>query len=409
MKIREIVTLVNQSINPNLESDKVWNLYSLPSFDAGKQCEVVLGSVIQSNKFIVPNKCILFNKLNVRFKRIWQIDNELPSKICSTEFLPLVVNEDKADFNFTYYLLQSNIITNYLCGQNQSTSNSHKRIDVDNFFEIDVSVPDLPVQRKIAAVLSALDNKIEVSRRINEKLEQMAKRLFDYWFVQFDFPNEEGKPYKSSGGAMVYNSVLKRAIPAGWKNGSIGDLFQSQPGFAFKSSDWKSCGHPVLTIGNINSDGSINMHKTSFIEKYDLKYEKWAANNGNMVFAMSGNTIGKIGVIASPHKNILINQRVLIVKTTTSNVAFPYFVINNPLTQKLVFQLGANSAQPNISEDELRSIKICLPSLPYMESFNQKCAGIFQLIINNRIVIDQLTALRDELLPLLMNGQVTVK
>ena len=98
-KLGEIVKLHTITISPN--SGTIYKLYSLPSFDNGMQCEIVDGNYIQSNKFSVPNKCILFNKLNVRFKRVWRIDNVDTNKLCSTEFLPLIVNENIACLLYT--------------------------------------------------------------------------------------------------------------------------------------------------------------------------------------------------------------------------------------------------------------------------------------------------------------------
>ena len=221
MKIKDIVTFVSKSITP--QKGVTYNLYSLPSFDEGKTFEVLDGADIQSNKYDVPNKCILFNKLNVRFKRVWRIDSHDENKIASTEFLPLVVDEDVVDFQYCYYLLISDKITNYLCGQNTNTSGSHKRIDPDNFLNIEIKLPKMSIQRQVGKTLSALDRKIVLNKQINDNLEAMAKQLYDYWFVQFDFPNEEGKPYKSNGGVMVWNEKLKREIPQGWSDCVLGD------------------------------------------------------------------------------------------------------------------------------------------------------------------------------------------
>ena len=168
MKIKDIVTLVSKSKTP--QAGVIYNLYSLPSFDEGKTIEVLDGVDIQSNKYEVPDKCILFNKLNVRFKRVWRIDNQDENKIASTEFLPLVINEDVVDFQYCYYLLVSDKITNYLCGQNTNTSGSHKRIDPDNFLNIEINLPKMSIQKQIGMTLSALDRKIELNKQINDNL-----------------------------------------------------------------------------------------------------------------------------------------------------------------------------------------------------------------------------------------------
>ena len=168
MKIKDIVTLVSKSKTP--QAGVIYNLYSLPSFDEGKTFEVLDGVDIQSNKYEVPDKCILFNKLNVRFKRVWRIDNQDENKIASTEFLPLVIHEDVVDFQCCYYLLVSDKITNYLCGQNTNTSGSHKRIDPDNFLNIEINLPKMSIQKQIGMTLSALDRKIELNKQINDNL-----------------------------------------------------------------------------------------------------------------------------------------------------------------------------------------------------------------------------------------------
>jgi len=175
MKIKDIVTFVSKSIVPQAGTE--YHLYSLPAFDDGKMCEIVDGATIQSNKYNVPDKCILFNKLNVRFKRVWRIDNCDENKLCSTEFLPLVVNEEIIDFQYCYYLLISDKITTYLCGQNTNTSGSHKRISPDNFLDIKIKLPKMSIQKEIGKTLSALDRKIELNKRINDNLPWLDHSL----------------------------------------------------------------------------------------------------------------------------------------------------------------------------------------------------------------------------------------
>ena len=148
----------------------LFHLYSLPSFDENQTREEVYGAQIHSSKCIVPDKCILFNKLNVRFQRIWLIDNTDKDKICSTEFLPLVVDETKVDFYYCYFLLHSPGITAYLTGQNTNTSGSHKRIDSDDFLNIDISLPQLQEQKRIGKFLYDIEHKINVNRQINDYL-----------------------------------------------------------------------------------------------------------------------------------------------------------------------------------------------------------------------------------------------
>ncbi len=176
MKIKDILNVVTSAVVPL--SEVHYHLYSLPSFDDNQTREELLGYEIQSNKYNVPDKCILFNKLNVRFKRVWRIDNADTNKICSTEFLPLVIDENKVDYNYCYYLLVSDRITNYLCGQNTNTSSSHKRIDPTDFLNIELpSLPSLADQEAIGNLLSSIDKKIDVNCALNQNLPMLDRSL----------------------------------------------------------------------------------------------------------------------------------------------------------------------------------------------------------------------------------------
>ena len=172
MKLRDILMLSTESVTPN--PDIFYNLYSLPSFDEGKTPELSKGVSIMSNKYLVPDKCILFNKLNVRFKRVWRINNRFVNKIASTEFLPLIIDESIVDFNYAYYLLISDSLTNFLCGQNSNTSGSHKRIDPTSFLDINITLPSREEQEKIGSLLGDIDAKIAINQEINRNLHLSA-------------------------------------------------------------------------------------------------------------------------------------------------------------------------------------------------------------------------------------------
>ncbi len=131
--------------------------------------------------------------------------------------------EGLLDPNFCYYLISSSIVRQQLSAAAQQTKIRHT--SPEKIKDCTVWVPDFYTQKNIGRILTDIDNKIAINRRINDNLEAMAKQLYDYWFVQFDFPNEEGKPYKSSGGAMVWNEKLKREIPKEWMASNYTDLF----------------------------------------------------------------------------------------------------------------------------------------------------------------------------------------
>ena len=403
MKIKDIVTFVSKSITP--QKGVTYNLYSLPSFDEGKTFEVLDGADIQSNKYDVPNKCILFNKLNVRFKRVWRIDSHDENKIASTEFLPLVVDEDVVDFQYCYYLLISDKITNYLCGQNTNTSGSHKRIDPENFLNIEIKLPKMSIQRQVGKTLSALDRKIVLNKQINDNLVAMAKQLYDYWFVQFDFPNEEEKPYKSSGGAMVWNEKLKREIPKGLDAQKIGDIEKNIiTGKTPSCADEDNFGGdiPFVTIddirGNLFVFGAQRTLSTKGADSQEKKYLP--------IGSLSVSCIGTIGVMGFVAKLAQTNQQInSIVFEHEYNKEFLYFAL------RVYFENAkakAGNVFANMSKEEFASIIVTYPPKQILQAFHNKVAPIFDSIKNNIEEINVLTKQRDELLPLLMNGQASV-
>ena len=380
MKIKDIVTFVSKSITP--QKGVTYNLYSLPSFDEGKTFEVLDGADIQSNKYDVPNKCILFNKLNVRFKRVWRIDSHDENKIASTEFLPLVVDEDVVDFQYCYYLLISDKITNYLCGQNTNTSGSHKRIDPDNFLNIEIKLPKMSIQRQVGKTLSALDRKIVLNKQINDNLEAMAKQLYDYWFVQFDFPDENGRPYKSSGGAMVWNEKLKREIPKGWGNCTLEYYLIIKNG-----RDHKHLGNGIYPV--YGSGGEMR--------KVD-SYLYWGES------------------ILMPRKGSLNNIMYVNDAFWSVDTMF-YSEMKQSHCAKYVFysikdidftRWDSGTGVPSMTSSTLYSISLIKPDVGILAKFDETITPLFQMIKKNEMQIVELTKQRNELLPLLINGQVSV-
>ena len=392
MKLKDIVTFVSKSVVP--QRGAKYNLYSLPSFDENKSAEVLDGAEIQSNKYDVPNKCILFNKLNVRFKRVWRINNSDSNKIASTEFLPLVVNEDVVDYQYCYYLLISDEITNYLCGQNSNTSGSHKRIDPQNFLNIDIHLPKMPIQKAIGKTLSNIDRKIELNKRINDNLEAMAKQLYDYWFVQFDFPNEEGKPYKSSGGAMVWNEKLKREIPKSWSDCKLKEfinLFDSKR----------------IPLSNKDREGRKGIYPyygaTGIMDYVD----DYIFDGDFILLAEDGSTSDASGFPIVQYiwgKNWVNNHAHIILPKNEQYTMFAYQMLKSIPAK----QIETGSIQKKISQENLCGYNMILPLSSLMEKYERVISPLWEkrkLCIEE---INNLTKQRYELLPLLMNGQATV-
>ena len=257
---------------------------------------------------------------------------------------------------------------------------------------------DINDQRKIVTVLSAIDRKIELNRQINDNLEAMAKQLYDYWFVQFDFPNEEGKPYKSSGGAMVYNKKMKREIPQGWSNGVLSDVANITMGQSPDGSSYNEDGEGIIFYQGSTDFGL----RFPDIRQYTTSPSRYA-NKGDILMSVRA----PVGALNIANNDCCIGRGLSALSSKIGSMTHLYYLMND---FRLKFE-GMNSAGTtfgSITKDELFSLPVIIPTKSVISEFEQVCEPIFdkQMIIGEEI--NALTKQRDELLPLLMNGQASV-
>ncbi len=269
-------------------------------------------------------------------------------------------------------------------------------------------------QKKIAAVLSTLDNKIALNRRINEKLEQMAKRLYDHWFVQFDFPNADGKPYKASGGKMEYNEVLKREIPAGWEVKSVNDISTSYRGVGYTADDEKSVSDKdvvlILRGNNISNNHIVYDSNTVYLDKSFVSEEQ-KINKYDIVITMSSGSKEHVGKSAmflfdSPHSYGAFCNKITPAKDCQF---FLENYLHSEYFKKYIQITCSGTGINNLTNEHFDKAFFSFPDNEVLESFNQKINPIYAQIGVLEKENFRLMGLRDRLLPLLMNGQVEVK
>lgn len=256
-------------------------------------------------------------------------------------------------------------------------------------------------QTEIANVLSAIDKKIELNNRINAELEAMAKTLYDYWFVQFDFPDANGKPYKTSGGKMVYNPALKREIPEGWEDASLVDIATFTNGIAcqkyYPTGDEST--YKVIKIREFSSgfdDSSETVHQGV--------PDKVVINDGDILFSWSATLEVKLWAGGTG----ALNQHIFKVTSDSYPKIFYYFEVLKYLEYfKMVAELR-KTTMGHITKDHLVTSRICLPPKGLIQAMDAKLSPILSKIISNNQQNAELVKLRDWLLPMLMNGQVTV-
>ena len=257
-------------------------------------------------------------------------------------------------------------------------------------------------QESLVTILSLIDKKIELNRQINDNLEAMAKQLYDYWFVQFDFPNEEGKPYKSSGGAMVWNEKLKREIPQGWHCGTLLDIAEYTNGLAcqkYRPTDNNKL--PVIKIKEMHNGLSADTEWVKADIPDDVK-----VLNGDVLFSWSAS----LEVMLWAYGNGGLNQHIF--KVTSKNGYPRSFYFYQLIHYVGVFKQMAEARKTtmgHITQDHLRQSTIALPpNVEIANKLEEKLCPIFGEIVKNNQEIMTLTKQRDELLPLLMNGQASV-
>ncbi|WP_425635678.1 restriction endonuclease subunit S [Vibrio owensii] len=309
----------------------------------------------------------------------------------------VAIDPDKADFEYVYYFLK----TQYDELRNLS-SGVRKNLNSGDIKNYPIRLPEnLDSQKKIANVLKALDQKIELNNRINAELEAMAKTLYDYWFVQFDFPDANGNPYKTSGGKMVYNPTLKREIPEGWSDASLVDIATFTNGIAcqkyYPTGDEPT--YKVIKIREFSSgfdDSSESVHQGV--------PEKVVVNDGDILFSWSATLEVKLWVGGTG----ALNQHIFKVTSDNYPKTFYYFEVLKYLEYfKMVAELR-KTTMGHITKDHLVTSRICLPPKELIQAIDAKLSPIINKIISNNQQNAELEKLRDWLLPMLMNGQVTV-
>ena len=213
---------------------------------------------------------------------------------------------DKIDSTFLKYVIASPRFTKYVKSINTGSSVPH--ISGDQIRDFYLPLPPLNIQQSIADVLSPIDKKIELNNRINAELEAMAKLIYDYWFVQFDFPDANGKPYKSSGGKMAYNQELKREIPDGWEVKPISEKLSIGSGYAFSSENYQKFGrYKLVTIKNVQNAG-LDTTNTDFIDELPDNIKPYCIlNKQDTLISLTGN-VGRLCIVNE--NNLLLNQRV---------------------------------------------------------------------------------------------------
>ncbi len=315
---------------------------------------------------------------------------------------------NELDAKWLYYYLKSSVGKAHLDAAKSGSSQPY--ISLGSLRELPILTPkDDSIKEKIVNVVDCISKKIRTNNCINAELEAMAKTIYDYWFVQFDFPDTNGKPYKSAGGKMVYNPTLKREIPAGWDNGTLDDLGQIVGGStpSTKNPDnFTADGTPWITPNDL-SDNQGNKFITRGAQDVSDEGLKDASLKKYPAGTVLLSSRAPIGYMAIARNELTTNQGFKsFIPTNGSSTAFIYYTVINSL--KAITQYASGSTFKEVSGAVLKTVKICSPKSGIVEQFTESVEPIFK----RQDLLEQenqhLTQLRDWLLPMLMNGQVRV-
>lgn len=314
------------------------------------------------------------------------------------------------DIEFLYYFLKQDSVFKYVDKLSARTG-GQTGVDLNSLYKYPVRIPaNEKDQNKLVRSLFNIDKKIALNNRINEELEGMIKTLYNYWFMQFDFPNKNGKPYKASGGKMVHNENLNRKIPIGWSDGclfDLGDIVGGSTPSTTNEKNFSNDGIPWITpkdlsdnIGNkfisrghkgVTADGM----KNASLKLYPI----------NTVLMSSRAPIGYMAIARNP---VTTNQGFKsFIPSKGYSSSFIYYTIKSVMN--VIIKYSSGSTFKEVSATTLKTVKICLPPKELVQNY---CEEVSDLVERQNILEQEnqdLIQLRDWLLPMLMNGQVKVE
>ena len=316
--------------------------------------------------------------------------------IQSQDVAKVTCKNGKIDKNFAFYLISSDTVKKQLSAGAQQTKIRHTSPDAIKGCK--VFVPDLPNQKRIGSLLRTLDDKIALNQRINRNLEELARLIYDYWFVQFDFPDKNGKPYKTSGGKMVYNDQLKREIPAGWDSGSLSDIANITMGQSPDGSSYNEEGNGVVFYQGSTDFGM----RFPSVRQYTTAPTRFA-KKGDILMSVRA----PVGAVNIANEDCCVGRGLSAMNSKIGSITHLYYIIDY-FRHTFENKNSAGTTFGSITKDELFALPVVIPSDFVLHKFEDIAKPIFdkQMELGKETV--ELTQQRDRLLPLLMNGQVTI-
>ena len=332
------------------------------------------------------------------------IANDFDNTVLGYHCALITPNPEMLDGRYLNAYLNSSLAKEYFAN-NASGSGMRYSLPVDAIKNILLYLPSIEVQREIGKIFSDIDRKIALNREINRNLEAMARQLYDYWFVQFDFPDDNDCPYKSSGGNMVWNDRLKREIPQGWNVDNILSICEIKVGGTpskFNNTYWDNGSIPFFGPTDV-SDNIFQLDTVDHITHEGLEHCASSLFQVGDIILTARGSIGKMVIVGEP---MAMNQSCYALSPKFQNTTYLYF-----LSKELIEWLkakGNGSVFKSFNVQDVEYSQLCIAPTQIIERFCNSVNCLFSQIRENTKEIATLIAQRKELLPLLMNGQVSI-
>ncbi|MGV7091892.1 restriction endonuclease subunit S [Siccibacter turicensis] len=301
------------------------------------------------------------------------------------------------DIIYLKYIIGSPWFSKYI--QSINTGSLVPHISSKQIKDFPINLPPLPQQKKLSSVLAALDKKIDVNNFINAELEAMAKTLYDYWFVQFDFPNANGKPYKTSGGKMVYNATLKREVPVGWAVNTLSQIANITMGQSPAGESYNEEG-----IGTLFFQGSTDFGWLFPTPRQYTTSPARMAKKGDILLSVRA----PVGDMNIANADCCIGRGLAALNSKSHSDGFLFYVMKY-FKQIFDRRNAEGTTFGSMTKDDLHSLQVVCPEPGLLKRYDDIVSEYNKMIFSRSLENQDLIKLRDWLLPLLMNGQVTVK
>ena len=402
MKIWEICDINKANVHYRKDEDVNY-------LDTGSLTEGVIASLLHIPFGKAPSRAqravqkntILYSTVRPNQLHFGIVTAPVHNMVVSTGFATLDIKEDKVqeiDPFYLYYKLTQDDITRHLHTVAEGSVTSYPSISPEDIGDLDFDFPRIEEQRRIGSILHNIDKKIALNRAISLQMEELARNVFDYWFTQFDFPDESGNPYKTSGGEMVYNVNLKREIPKLWDDGILSDIANITMGQSPDGKSYNDAGDGILFYQGSTDFGE----RFPSVRQYTTMPSRFASK-GDILMSVRA----PVGALNIANNDCCIGRGLASLNSKLGSITHLYYVMSS-FREMFARLSDVGTTFGSITKDELHELPVVKPDPKVVELFEKRCKPIFdqQMVLGEEIVY--LSHLRTELLPLLMNGQIIV-